>query len=273
MPTTAKMAFCIPFRLYLGSFGTKKCSGYKESAIPPPLPFTWDLLARRRVRDIRCQLSRRHFLFTWDLLARRRVRDIRCQLSRRHFLFTWDLLARRRVQDIGCRLSRRHFPLPWIFWHEDVSEISGVGYPATISLYLGSFGTKTCLGYRLLAIPPPFPFTWDLLAQRRVRDIGVSTILPPFPFTWDLLARRCVRDIGCRLSRRHFPFTWDLLARRRVSDIGCWLSRRHFPLPGIFWHEDVSEISGVGYPAAISLYLGSFGTKTCPGYLVSAIPP
>ncbi len=156
------------------------------------------------------------------------------------FPFTWDLLARRRVHD----------------------TVPAVGYPVAISLYLGSFGTKTCPGYRVLAIPPPFPFTWDLLAQRRVR--AVSAILPPFPITWDLLARKRVRDIGCRISRRHFP------------------------LPGIFWHEgpgyrvsaipppfpftwdllarNVSGISAVGYPAAISLYLGSFDTKTCPGY-------
>ncbi len=178
--------------------------------------------------------------------------------------------------------------LPGIFWHEDVSGIPAVGYTAAISLYLGSFGTKTCPGYRLSAIPPPFPFTWDLLARRRVRGIGCRLSRRHFPFTWDLLARRRVRDIGCRLPCHHFPlhgsfgtkmcpgyrvsaipppfpFTWDLLARRCVQDIRCRLSSRHFPLPGIFWHEDVSRISGVGYPADISLYLGSFGTKTCPG--------
>ncbi len=202
------------------------------------------------------------------------------------FPFTWDLLARRRVQDTSCRLSRSHFPLPGIFWHEDVSGVSGVGYPAPISLYLGSFGTKTCpgrVGYPAaishylgsfgmetcpgrVGYPAAIShYLVESFGTKKCPGYRVSAISPPFPFTWDLLARRPVVDIGCRLSRPHFPFTWDLFTRRNVRDIGCRLSRRHFPVPGIFWREDVSGVSGVGYPAPISLYLGSFGTKTCPG--------
>jgi hypothetical protein len=150
------------------------------------------------------------------------------------FPFTRDLLARRRVRHIKCRLSRHHIPLPGIFWHEDVSGISGVGYPATISplpgilchedvskasavgypvaisLYLGSFGTKTCPGYRVSAIPPPFLFTWDLLGRRRVRDTGCRLSRR----SWcPVLSRPCTegsRSPGNRTSPALFSYLTQL---------------------------------------------------------------